>query len=412
MSTSSQPSVSAVVPAASQFIAGLSSFLEKGVGQWQEQRDAERRLRDSPSAAGAPGKKKQKADTKLDDISQIELEASIKSTAGPLVMAMMQTGGTFLEEQNTILHQRLGKAEQAIDDSNQRVSAAENKLAAHDTSVSKLTQDFEKLQIEHSNLSNAVAEQAELIAKLRGEVNVQRAWQPQTARQATASHANAHASAPQAAAGSAETQWKDLRFVFKPLASASGLPPSERREAECGNLGWDTPKDTLLVRFKEVMDKLNIDPSSFSDPHCLGAKGSSVLVTFKSVEDRRSAERRVRAANHSFAECSHRERPNVWLSPEKTSSEKISGRILAGLKKALDELEAQIDTPNDEEKWVIKGGTLFSEWKLVRGTVKHDIVTVTSSQIVWTKFADTRYSSLQSFELVSEWAWSRGRARS
>ena len=83
-------------------------------------------------------------------------------------MAMMQTGGAFLEEQNAVLHQRLDRTELAVEDSNQRISEIQNKQQDQDYAIASLSDELKQLRLEHSKA----------IDDLRGELNVQRAWAP------------------------------------------------------------------------------------------------------------------------------------------------------------------------------------------------------------------------------------------
>ena len=315
-------------------------------------------------------------------------------------------GGAVAQSNEATLNIFGGLVEERFVQVEERVTKTEHACSKQEASVSTLSQQVEDLRIEHNNLSNTVSEQADMITKLLGEVNVQRAWQPQASASSPA--------APPAAATRVVPNTNPLVYEL-PISATVTTPPRERKEAVIGNLGWNSDRDTLLARCRAVLEEAHVGPSSHHAPS-VERSGSQVSIVFRTLTERNEAQRKIRDLKKlfpevAFAPSSNHVRPFVWMGPQKTSDELIGGKILKNLREAIVDLESRLD-PSIRDGWDISGGSLYSEWKLCKQGAGNTLVTVTSRQIRWTTFANTRYSSLEDLDLISEWAYSRASRRS
>ena len=379
-----------LVGRASTFVSGLTQYLENGVGAWTEEKERERRQREAESSPslGCHAKKKHKDEN---EAAKIELEANVKHMAGSLIMTMMQSGGTFLEEQHQLVLARMEKSEQAIDDGNVRISHLENRHEQREKAVESLVQDMKDLRLENQ--------------KLKEELHVQAAWRPTSSGPPAANTASAPRPAPTA---------NSLVYEL-PVTPYSLTPTSERKEATMGNLGWDTDKDTLLANCREILLVANVDPVTFNPPLTDRGFGSQASIVFKSASERREAESRVRELRRILPELAlhpnaNHEKPYVWMSAKKTKDELLTGRILGQSSVAIKDMESRLDNQTSNG-WQLIGGPLFSEWKLCNGPARHTLVTVTGKQIRWFLFAKKRYEEVEDLLLVSEWAFGRSARR-
>ena len=261
-----------------------------------------------------------------------------------------------------------------------------NKQQQSDAALQSLTNEFKELRIENQ--------------KLKEELHVQASWRPSPNT----------ASAPAGPSARPPASTNPLVFELPALAT-SLIPPRERKEASMGNIGWDTSRDTLLIRCREILQEANVDPSSHNAPYVERNFGSVASVVFKSASERVEAERKVRGLHKIVPEFAvhpkaNHERPFVWMGPTKTGDELLTGRILGQLNTAIKDMESRL-SQEVAQGWEVVGGPLFSEWKLCKGDQRHSLVSVTSSQIRWTLFAQQRYGSLEDLRLVSEWAYTR-----
>ena len=306
-----------------------------------------------------------------------------------------------------VVEERFTRIEDRVTNTEQSCTSLEKQIDDNNQTSSKLSQQVEDLRIEHNNLSNKVTEQADLIDKLRGEVNVQRSWQPSTASRSAAA-------APQATASRGAPSTNTLVYEL-PVPSTVTTPFGDRKEAVIGNLGWSSDRDTLLANCQTVLAEARVDPSSHHPP-TVDRAGSQVSIVFRSAIERKEAQRKVQELKKLFPEVcvaptSNHERPFVWMGPQKTSDELIGGRILKHLRVAIEDLESRLDA-SVSDGWNISGGTLYSEWKLCKNGAQQTLVIVTSRQIRWTPFASSRYSELEDLTLISEWSYSRAARRS
>ena len=387
--------MTALARSASSFVAGLVEVLDKGAGQWQCEKDAERReKRNSPSQQAAKRGKDGKAE---DAIAQVELEANVRNVSVGLVKGMMTFAGEYIEEENVKTRQRIEKLEAHASDNNTRICSVENKQAQQATALETITKGMEELRTENQ--------------KLKEELHVQSAWRPSGPNPAASSD-----SPP--AQGQAPVQSTNKLVFFFECSQKDVTPPSERLHATVGNLGWNTQRDSLISRMKAVFEEARIDPAGWNSEFCESQTGSQVNVTFRSAFERRSAESKVFALKKEFPENSQKEKPCVWMGATKTATEKLPGKIVTQLKRAILDLERRKGTPDGESP--LKLIAEYSEWKLKRDIVVEEqtttevypLVSVTNNQIRWTDFAYQRYSELENLELVSSWAHSRAVARS
>ena len=386
--TATGSSASDLVGKASSFMSGLTQYLEKGVGAWTDEKERERRQREAESSpiGGSHVKKKQKDDA---ESARVDLEANVKNLAGGLVMTMMQSGGTFLEEQQRVVVARVEKCEQGIDDGNVRISQIENRQEQIDKAFDSMVKDVQDLRLENQ--------------KLKEELHVQAAWRPTASAVPTSSPVGA-SSVPHAA---------PRPFEF-PKSELDLIPRSERLQARCGNLGWDCNSDTLIQRLRTVFEKHGIPPDSWKDPKTDGAKGSAVNVTFNSVFERRMAESKVNGAKEHFSEC--KADAFVWLRPKKSDCELFTDRIVRELHRVILDFEGRVKpSETDTANWQVVGGVVTAEWKLVdkddKRRIQH-LVSVAGSEVRWTHFAVERYSAFEDIGVVSRWALDRARRRS
>lgn len=381
---------------AGRFVSDVVSGLEHGSKQWTSKRESDRKSALGSPASDPPDKRKKTADAAL---AQQEMEADMRTLTTGLVTEMlsagMAAGGKFIEADNAKRDARIDELETSVADGNQRLSCLENSKDAQQTQIDELAASLSNCQLE--------------LQKVKEEVHVQGAWKPPTSERHTAPSASGTTVI--------SNPVRANRLVYElPPQSICLTPPSERKEAIIGNLGWNTDKDTLLARCAAVLHEARVDPDSYSAPICARQSGSQVSVIFKSSHERKTANQNVGNLKKLFPEVavhpkSNHERPHVFVAPEKKSHELLSGHILRELFKAIEDLESRLDE-SARDGWRIVGGPLFSEWKLCKDDQRHTVVTVTARQIRWTNFADKRYSTLEDLDLISEWAYSRASRRS
>ena len=82
-------------------------------------------------------------------------------------------------------------------------------------------------------------------------------------------------------------------------------------------LGWDLRRPTAEERAREVIQKSGIDAESFTDLKGSYAKGSSCDITFKTVEQARSAKEKVKTAAMSYPDS----KGKVFMDVARTSEE-------------------------------------------------------------------------------------------
>ena len=389
---------SSLMSFAGRFVSDVVSGLERGPSQWTSKRESDQKSAAGSPASDPPDKRKKTSEAAL---AQQEMEADMRSLTTGLVTHMlsagMAAGGEFIEAENAKRDARIDVLETSVADGNQRISVLENSKDAQQTQIDDLAAKLSACQLE--------------VQRVKEEVHVQGAWQPPSA--AAPSVLPASGSPPSGNANPVRAN----RLVYElPVPSIILTPPSERKEAIIGNLGWNTDKDSLLARCEAVLREAKVDPHSYNEPCCQRTSGSQASVVFKSPQERKTAQQRVGNLKKLFPEVAvhprtNHERPHVFVAPEKKSHEMLSGHILRELNKAIEDLESRLEQ-SARDGWYIVGGPLFSEWKLCKDDQRHTLVTVTARQIRWTTFADKRYSNLEDLDLISEWAYSRASRRS
>ena len=113
-------------------------------------------------------------------------------------MTMMQSGGTFLEEQQRVVVARVEKCEQGIDDGNVRISQIENRQEQIDKAFDSMVKDVHDLRLENQ--------------KLKDKLHVQAAWRPTAFAVPTSSPVGA-SSVPHAAPRPVEFPKSELDLI-------------------------------------------------------------------------------------------------------------------------------------------------------------------------------------------------------
>ena len=195
-----------------------------------------------------------------------------------------------------------------VSDMNQRLCVLENKdspgASPADEEVKALTALMQTMRIQ--------------LDEVRGELNVRQAWAPSNistkgGKGASSTTAPLHSGQP---SPTSNRQSSGVRYSTGVLSS-NFIPPSERMEALCGSLGWNT-QDTVLVQLLKILfDEVGVPSDSWHVEFCELPTGSTVKLIFRSAQERRPAELRIKRAEKHFCACA----PDklVYLGPRKTS---------------------------------------------------------------------------------------------
>ena len=322
------------------FVDGVVKGINAGASAWTEKRVREREDRSKLASPGSrPSlEKKVKAE---------QLDAECRDICVPLVVDMMSVGmnaaGVHLQENQRRTEERMLKIEQSSNDLDQRASTLENSNCELDLKIDKLAERTQKLELENKALREKLDSQSPHVPQ-----PVDNSAQPPPA---------------------------------VPAAARSAVPVRERTVARMANLGWDTPKDSLESRAREILTNAGVSDEQFKQVIALRDPGSAVEIEFHTAIELRRARLLVEALNKKYEEC----RSNVWMAAAKTDQELYPGRVCGRLRKVLSEFEKDRVDPLEvtQEKFltVIKLGPTRAASVSSQG------------EVTWLEGARQRYSA-------------------
>ena len=116
---------------------------------------------------------------------------------------------------------------------------------------------------------------------------------------------------------------------------SSTLPLAERVVARMGNLGWDTSKDVIVARAKEVLSNAGVKEDEYVGLHAVRQEGSLAELLFTSPMALQKAKFSVIGANASYVEgkC-------VWLDVKKGREELRPARLVHRISELIEEAES------------------------------------------------------------------------
>jgi hypothetical protein len=166
--------------------------------------------------------------------------------------------------------------------------------------------------------------------------------------------------------------------------SRASTPFDQRVVARMGNLGWDSSKEVVITRAKEVLEKAGIKPSDYVGlTASFRQKGSAAELCFGTPGLLQKAKFAVSDLEESY----RTDKAPVWLNVKKDREEMRPARVVHRITDLMEEAESGREDRLEVEK-VMNGK------KVLLGPQGSQRIAGYSNKgvWVWTQFSRTRYN--------------------